>query len=140
MNIGNDTIERLVLEARRAAEKAYAPYSNFHVGAALINEDGKIFTGVNVENASFGLTVCAERNAICSSVSNANRTIEALVLYTPTDTPTTPCGACRQVIKEFSQDTLIISVCDSDNRLVRTIAELLPSSFGPESLTSNIVK
>ncbi len=135
MNIGNDTIERLVLEARRAAEKAYAPYSNLRVGAALINEDGKIFTGVNVENASFGLTVCAERNAIFSSVSNANRTIEALVIYTPTQTPTAPCGACRQVIKEFSQDALIVSVCDSDNRLVRTIAELLPSSFGPESLT-----
>jgi len=124
-----------VLEARRAAEKAYAPYSNLRVGAALINEDGKIFTGVNVENASFGLTVCAERNAIFSSVSNANRTIEALVIYTPTQTPTAPCGACRQVIKEFSQDALIVSVCDSDNRLVRTIAELLPSSFGPESLT-----
>jgi len=135
VNIGNDTIERLVLEARRAAEKAYAPYSNLRVGAALINEDGKIFTGVNVENASFGLTVCAERNAIFSSVSNANRTIEALVIYTPTQTPTAPCGACRQVIKEFSQDALIVSVCDSDNRLVRTIAELLPSSFGPESLT-----
>ena len=124
-----------MLEARRAAEKAYAPYSNLRVGAALINEDGKIFTGVNVENASFGLTVCAERNAIFSSVSNANRTIEALVIYTPTQTPTAPCGACRQVIKEFSQDALIVSVCDSDNRLVRTIAELLPSSFGPESLT-----
>jgi len=135
VNIGNDTIERLVLEARRAAEKAYAPYSNLRVGAALINEDGKIFTGVNVENASFGLTVCAERYAIFSSVSNANRTIEALVIYTPTQTPTAPCGACRQVIKEFSQDALIVSVCDSDNRLVRTIAELLPSSFGPESLT-----
>ncbi len=134
MKIDSYTLQRLIDEAKRVCSESYAPYSNFRVGAALLSKDGRIFSGANVESASYGLTICAERNAIFSGVSNGNTSIAVMVIYTPTDLPTAPCGACRQVIREFSTEAMIFSVCDSDERIETSIAELLPSSFGPENL------
>ena len=127
-------VRRLEKAARRAAGAAYAPYSRFPVGAAVLTRGGKVFTGCNVENASYGLCNCAERTAIFSAVAARERRIEAVVVYTPTPTPTAPCGACRQVIREFGADALVISICDTDARLASSVAALLPAAFGPENL------
>lgn len=125
---------RLLKVAHDAASQAYAPYSQFQVGAAILDETGRIFGGCNVENASYGLTSCAERNAIFAAVGAGARRLECVVVYTPTPTPTTPCGACRQVIREFGPKARILSVCDGDGMISTTLEELLPSSFGPENL------
>ena len=120
--------------AVEAARRAYAPYSRFVVGAAVLSEGGRIHTGANVENASFGLSICAERNAILRAVADGARRIEAMVVYTPTADATPPCGACRQVLAEFGADSLI--VCCSDKSADRRyhLAELLPEAFGPQHL------
>jgi cytidine deaminase len=120
--------------AVEAAQRAYAPYSRFAVGAAVLSGDGRIHTGANVENASFGLSICAERNAIFRAVADGARSIEAMVVYTPTADATPPCGACRQVLAEFGADALI--VCCSDGAADRRfhLAELLPKAFGPKHL------
>jgi cytidine deaminase len=120
--------------ARSAAGRAYAPYSDFRVGAAVLGESGKIHSGCNVENASYGLTSCAERNAIFTAIGAGELAIRAVVIYTPTTKATAPCGACRQVIREFGPDAIVISVCDDNGRIESTIGELLPKSFGPEDL------
>ena len=122
-------VEQLKQLARQVVQHSYSPYSRFPVAAAYCDEDGRVFTGVNVENASYGLSFCAERNAICSAISQGSRTIHTLVVYTPTSAPTPPCGACRQFIREFSASARVISICDSDRVLDTTIAELLPASF-----------
>ncbi len=127
-------IRRLETVARRAAKSAYAPYSNFPVGAAILTRSGKVFTGCNVENASYGLCNCAERTAIFTAVAAGQRDISAVVVYTPTPTPTAPCGACRQVINEFGPEALVISVCDTDDRREAKLLQLLPDSFGPRDL------
>jgi cytidine deaminase len=125
----------LIHAARLAAQRAYCPYSDFRVGAALLTEDGSLFSGCNVENASYGLTICAERNAVFQMTAAGQRRIAALVIYTPTAAPTTPCGACRQVLREFADDSLpILSICDTDQQLSNTLGELLPNSFGPDNL------
>ena len=94
--------DALFSEARKAADFAYAPYSKFRVGAALLCEDGTVFTGCNVENRSFGLTICAERNAVLKAVSCGQRSFIALAVSTPdSESPVAPCGACRQVLSEF---------------------------------------
>ncbi len=121
-------------EAKAAAGRAYCPYSHFAVGAALITDDKRIYSGCNVENASYGVTLCAERNAITSMVRNGGRKIETIVVYTPTDKPTTPCGACRQVINEFSPHAHVICICDGNERIELELEELLPRAFGPENL------
>ena len=120
--------------AVEAALRAYSPYSRFAVGAAVLSADGRIHAGANVENASFGLSICAERNAIFRAVADGARTIDAIVVYTPTAEPTPPCGACRQVLAEFGADALI--VCCSDGVADRRyrLAELLPQAFGPQHL------
>jgi cytidine deaminase len=120
--------------AVEAAHRAYAPYSRFAVGATVLSEDGRIHTGANVENASFGLSICAERNAIFRAVAEGARRIGAMVVYTPTAEATPPCGACRQVLAEFGADALI--VCCSDGAADRRyhLAELLPETFGPHHL------
>ena len=120
--------------ARAAAGRAYAPYSKFHVGAAVLGASGKIYSGCNVENASYGLAICGERNAIFSAVNAGEKSIQAVVIYTPTSTATAPCGACRQVIREFGANARVISICDGSGRIDSTLAELLPDSFGPENL------
>jgi cytidine deaminase len=121
--------EQLAAAAKQASTRSYSPYSRFPVGAALRTADGRVFTGCNVENASFGLTVCAERNAIFSAVGAGACEVAALVVYTPTDAPVTPCGACRQVLAEFGKAARVLCVCGGPQRLTFTAAELLPHGF-----------
>src|SRR5690349_8638765 len=99
--LSGEQYEKMLTAAREAAARAYAPYSNFSVGAALLDEQGRIFSGCNVENISYGLTICAERNAIGQAVRAGAKKIVAAMVYTPTPKPTPPCGACRQVLAEF---------------------------------------
>jgi cytidine deaminase len=126
--------DRLVSAAKLASRHTYSPYSRFPVGAAVLDASGEVFAGTNVENASFGLTICAERSAIIKAVSAGRREIEAVVIYTPTDNPTVPCGACRQVINEFNAHAMVISVCDGPAILRMSIDDLLPRAFGPTDL------
>jgi cytidine deaminase len=134
--------EQIIAESKKAAktvsESAYCPYSNFRVGSAVVDESGRIFCGCNVENASFGLTSCAERNAIFQAVAAGAKKITCVVLYTPTPKPTTtPCGACRQVINEFGVNALIISTCLGDEIFTTTLDTLLPKAFGPNNIEEN---
>jgi cytidine deaminase len=130
------TLRQLQRAARRAAKQTYSPYSKFPVGAAVLTSRGKIFSGCNVENASYGLCNCAERTAIFSAVAAGEREVRAVVVYTPTKTATAPCGACRQVINEFGPEALVVSVCDSADRIETTASALLPGAFGPENLNT----
>jgi cytidine deaminase len=132
MTIAPATLAELKRRARDAATRAYAPYSRFPVGAAVLAADGTIHAAPNVENASFGLSMCAERAAIFQAVAHGARRIDAVVIFTPTAAATTPCGACRQVIQEFGPDALIVC-CANDDRAEKTctLAELLPHAFGP---------
>jgi len=118
--------------ARQASRNAYAPYSSFPVGAALLADDGEIYVGCNVENASFGLTNCAERSALFSAVADGRGRgdFTALLIYTPGETCHPPCGACRQVLREFFEpEAFIYSACDSGEVVAWTMDELLPDSF-----------
>lgn len=125
----------LIVAAREAAARAYCPYSKFAVGAAVLASDGRIDSGCNVENASYGLTICAERNALFQMAARGGREVLALVIYTPTPEPTAPCGACRQVLREFAAGSCpVLCVCAGSGQLLRSLVELLPDSFGPESL------
>lgn len=128
------TLRRLEAAARAAAKNAYAPYSRFPVGSAALAGSGRIYAGSNVENASYGLSNCAERSAIFAAAAAGEREIRAVALYTPTATPTTPCGACRQVISEFGPHAFVIGVCDSRQRVEAILPELLPAAFGPDKL------
>lgn len=127
-------VRRLEKAARQAATASYSPYSKFRVGAAILTGSGKVYTGTNVENASYGLCNCAERTAIFSAVAAGERTVRAVAVYTPTRTATSPCGACRQVINEFGPAALVISVCDGKGRIETTLDQLLPDAFGPKNL------
>lgn len=131
----NADYQALVERAAEARLHAYAPYSKFLVGAAVLCQDGSIYTGCNVENASYGLTNCAERTAIFKAVSAGMRAFRAIAVVLAGEP--SPCGACRQVIFEFGKDIEVILA--STERLqgphtIRTIAELLPGAFGPENL------
>lgn len=134
MTIDDATLERLVELAREASGRAYCPYSRFRVGAAVLTDDGAMTPGCNVENASYGLTLCAERVAVFRAVADGRRRVRAVAVYTPTPGPTAPCGACRQVVHEFGPDALIVCVCDGPNELRTSLANLLPLAFGPDSL------
>lgn len=122
--------------ARNALSAAYAPYSNYPVAAALLCEDGQIVTGVNVENASYGLTLCAERNAIAAAVSSGARHFKALVVVVAASTPASPCGACRQVLREFPPSFPVRLYAAQGRPVSTTTKALLPASFGPENLTT----
>ena len=125
--------DALLAAARRVQGQAYAPYSNFLVGAALETPDGKVFVGCNVENASFGLTICAERAALFAAVSAGAREFRRVVVVSNVDPPAAPCGACRQVLAEFGLNLSIEAVGSA--RTVRwQLSELLPAAFGPEQL------
>ncbi len=125
----NDSIDILKVKAIEVAKKAYAPYSKFNVGCALLTTSGQIYTGCNVENASYGLTVCAERNAIANAINMEGKiTIEKIVVYTPTDVPTPPCGACRQVIIEFGNPE-VYSFCRTEKATHHKMEDLLPDAF-----------
>lgn len=120
---------RLVEAAKSASGRAYCPYSRFPVGAAVLARDGSIAGGCNVENASFGLTVCAERNAIYRAVAEGVTEIVALALYTPTSEPAMPCGACRQVLAEFGREARIRAACVGTRYAEYSIDDLLPHRF-----------
>ncbi|MEY8415397.1 cytidine deaminase [Tissierella praeacuta] len=126
-------IKRLIRKALEAQKKAYVPYSNFHVGAALITEDGEIFTGCNIEISSYSPTLCAERTAIFKAVSEGHKKIKAIAIVGDANF-TYPCGVCRQVIREFGKDAIIIIANSEDEYREYKLDELLPHSFGPEDL------
>ncbi len=121
------------MSAKAVLENAYAPYSGFRVGAAVLDDRGKVFTGVNVENASFGLTICAERSAITAAISNGAKKIAAIAVVSEKQSPITPCGACRQVIAEFADDgTPVVAESKEGEIAYATVGELLPKAFrGP---------
>lgn len=122
-------------EVNGILDKAYVPYSKFPVGALIIDDKGQKHMGVNVENASYGLAICAERNAIPTAITNGMKKIKLLVVTGGTPEPISPCGACRQVIAEFSdEDTIIILTNREKKYKIWTIEELLPYSFGPKDL------
>lgn len=127
-----DVFQTLLDRAREARELAYSPYSRFSVGAAVLAEDGQIFTGCNVENISFGLTVCAERVAVFSAVAAGLRNFTGLALVTDTPEPVTPCGACRQVLHEFAPDLWIVTANLQGQQRVFRLQELLPDVFSAE--------
>ena len=126
----------LVEKALEARELAYVPYSKFKVGAAVLFEDDKIYTGCNIENASFGATNCAERTAIFKGVSEGNKVIRAIALVGDIKTYTTPCGICRQVLSEFieNEKTPIILVKNKDDYKVKTFEEIMPGAFTKKDL------
>jgi cytidine deaminase len=123
----NDELVRLAHEAK---QKAYAPYSNFRVGAALITESGKLFMGSNIENASFGATNCAERTAVFKAVSEGEHSIKSIAIASESEDYIYPCGICRQVLSEFGQkDTKIICSNKKGDYTVFTLDEMLPNAF-----------
>jgi cytidine deaminase len=129
----DDTLRRLLISsALEAQDNAYCPYSNFAVGAAVLTTDGAIFKGCNVENSSYGLTICAERNAIAAAVAAGHANIAAIAVVTNSQPPARPCGACRQVIGEFSSvdnPAVVISVSSAGESVEETISSLLPAQF-----------
>lgn len=104
------------------------------MGAAVLCADGSVFAGCNVENASYGLTICAERNAVFQAVAQGQSRIVAVAIYTPTPNPTAPCGACRQVLNEFGPSATVLCLCDGPDRIETTLDQLLPGAFGPQNL------
>lgn len=125
----------LIEKANEMLDRAYVPYSNFPVGAALLAKTGEIFTGCNVENASYGLTNCAERTAIFKAVSEGVQTFDKLVITGDTDGPISPCGACRQVISEFCATDMPVILTNIRGEIKETtVSELLPGAFTPKNL------
>lgn len=134
-NIEDNKISALIVAAKDGFSKAYAPYSNFHVGAAALTVNGNIVKGCNVENASYGLTVCAERNCLAQGVISGEQAFSAIVIYTNQEKLTPPCGACRQVIVEFlAPHALVMAVNHNNDRKQWTVNELLPDAFTPKDL------
>ncbi|HFJ9507055.1 cytidine deaminase [Bacillus cereus group sp. MYBK245-2] len=127
--------KKYIEEANKMLEKAYIPYSKFPVGAALVTKEGKIYTGCNIENASYGLCNCAERTAIFKAVSEGERNFSYLVITGETDGPISPCGACRQVIAEFCDPKMpvLLTNVKGDEKEV-TVEQLLPGAFTIEDL------
>jgi cytidine deaminase len=131
-SVDAETLARMTQVAREASGHAHAPYSKFHVGAAVLDEQGRIFGGCNVENASYGLTMCAERVAIGAAVAAGARKIAAVVVFTPTDTLTPPCGACRQVLNEFGPRMEVHMINNIEGHGTHRLDELLPAAFNLE--------
>lgn len=128
-------ISKIIEAAKKARENAYIPYSNFSVGAALLTEEGDIITGCNIENASFGLTNCAERTAIFKAISEGMTKFQALAVVADSPQPISPCGACRQVIAEFCHPDMPIYLTNIKGDLKKTtIKELLPDAFNSEDM------
>ncbi|MBI2941273.1 MAG: cytidine deaminase [Chloroflexi bacterium] len=129
-------LDRLLARAWAARARAYAPYSGFLVGAAVQGASGAIYTGCNVENASIGLTVCAERVAVFQAVLAGERALIAAAVVAASPAPPTLCGACRQVLREFAADLPLVCANQAGQRRVYRLGELLPDSFGPEAFQS----
>lgn len=127
-------VQALVAAARAAATQAYSPYSKVCVGAALLAEDGSLYIGCNVENASYGLTICAERVAIGNAVAAGARRFRALAIATNQPRVVMPCGACRQVLMEFAPDLELHVAGPGKERVTTTLADLLPAAFLPKHL------
>ncbi len=135
IDLTEEEIKKYINEALNIMEQAYVPYSKFPVAAILIDENNKIYKGVNVENASYGLSLCAERNAITSAVTDGMRKIKFIIIVADTQGPVSPCGACRQVISEFSnKDTRIILANKDYNYKIWDVEEMIPYAFGPDDL------
>ena len=124
--------DKLISMAAEARKKAHAPYSNFAVGAALLAKSGRVYTGSNVENASYGLSICAERVAVFKAVSEGEREFEAIAVVT--ENGVTPCGACRQVLMEFGADIQVIVADTAGHQQAFALTDLLPEGFTPEHL------
>lgn len=129
--MNNKELIKLALEARK---KAYTPYSKFKVGAAILTISGKTFTGCNIESASYTPTICAERTALAKCVSEGYTDIEKIAVVGSLEKISYPCGVCRQFLREFGDDILIISATSEDNYTEHKLSELLPNSFGPDDL------
>ena len=128
-------IKELILKAMEVKKNAYVPYSEFHVGASVLTEDGLVFTGCNVENASFGATNCAERTAIFNAVSKGQRKIKIICVVGAEEEYTFPCGICRQVIAEFSDDNTKIVIAKNENEyIIKSLREILPEAFTKKDL------
>ena len=120
--------DHLIEAASKARGRAYAPYSQFCVGAALLTKSGKIFTGCNVENVSLGLTICAERNAVAAAVAGGEKELAAIAIVTDFPEPVFPCGACRQVLAEFNPKLEVVAATIKGGRARALLSELLPRS------------
>jgi len=129
--------KELIEKAKRARLKAYAPYSKFKVGTALLTKSGKVYTGANVENSTFGLTVCAERVAVFKAVSRGEKNFLKIVVVADKDPPVTPCGACRQVLSEFAKDLKVICASLQGKVERYSLKELLPVVFEKRSTDSS---
>jgi cytidine deaminase len=128
-------VDDLIESATKARANSYSPYSGFAVGAAVLTRNGRIFTGCNVENASYGLTICAERNAVAAAVASGERDLLAVAVVTDCSPPASPCGACRQVLAEFGNVKVILANLLGE-RVITQIEELLPLGFDRYSLPS----
>ncbi len=136
MKITDVNKQKLLETAREYAHRAYVPYSGFPVGAAVLVEDGSIIGGVNIENASYPLTICGERTAVARAASEGHRTILAVAISAPRAAATTPCGACRQVLNEFkpADGEMLVLLDEGDSWQETTLGALLPHAFGPRDL------
>lgn len=136
MEIGEETKKKLLETARSFATRAYVPYSDFPVGAAVLMDDGTIVGGVNIENASYPLTICGERTAVARAASEGYRTVFAVAISAPKAPATTPCGACRQVLNEFKpmDGEMLVLLDEGDTWQETTLHALLPDAFGPRDL------
>jgi len=132
--LSDEVLARLIAAAKSSSEHAYCPYSHFRVGAAVLGGSGRIYAGCNIENASYGLTICAERSAMARAIGEGETELQAVVIFTPTHQPTAPCGACRQALNEFGPAMDCVCVCQGEEQIVTTLAELLPWAFGPRNL------
>lgn len=126
--------QELIRQAREAYKHAYVPYSHYPVGAAALFSSSTVFKGCNVENASFGLTICAERNAIFQAAAQGERVLQGIAIAVPTDEFPSPCGACRQVMREFAEDCPVLLINGRGDIKMTSLKKLLPDSFGPEFL------
>ena len=128
------TENELLNRAAGVAEHSYAPYSHFRVGAVVVTNDGNVVTGANIENAAFGASICAEANAITNAISAGAKSIDTVAVVCLDGAPCTPCGNCRQIMREFGVDRIILR-SEGGDPLVLTLEDLLPMSFGPEALS-----